>query len=102
LVKHYPIGAGLQLRRRGGMIQVVNGVDFTIARGETLGLVGESGCGEVPSPANPPSGCRFRTRCWKSQQICTTQSPTLTIDLASHQVACHFSMELADASTATP
>ena len=47
LVKHYPIGSGLRLRRKTGSIQAVDGVDFAIRKGETLGLVGESGCGNT-------------------------------------------------------
>ena len=46
--------------------------------------------GDVPTPINPPSGCRFRTRCWKAQDICATTSPPLEGPDARQLTACHF------------
>jgi len=47
--------------------------------------------GDVPSPLHPPSACRFRTRCWKAQELCATETPALEHRLAgSGSAACHF------------
>ncbi len=47
--------------------------------------------GDVPSPVNPPSGCRFRTRCFHAQERCALEVPALdTVQLGDHQAACFF------------
>ncbi|MFE9423044.1 ABC transporter ATP-binding protein [Kitasatospora sp. NPDC006697] len=61
--------------------------------------------GDVPSPANPPSGCRFRTRCWKAEDRCSTELPVLAVPQllagpAAHRSACHFAAERVAAAAA--
>ncbi|HLX35953.1 MAG TPA: ABC transporter ATP-binding protein [Candidatus Limnocylindrales bacterium] len=79
--------------------------------------------GDVPSPVNPPSGCRFHTRCWLRERLgnperCVTEDPMLRPLATGHEVACHFAEEIesgrasatvaavtppsADGATATP
>ena len=53
--------------------------------------------GDLPSPANPPSGCVFRTRCWKTQDRCANEVPLLRELSPGHTAACHFPEEGASA-----
>jgi oligopeptide transport system ATP-binding protein len=66
--------------------------------------------GDVPSPANPPSGCRFHTRCWKAQEICSQEDPAFEPrddGAGAHLSACHFAeprtiVETVDVSDVEP
>jgi oligopeptide/dipeptide ABC transporter ATP-binding protein len=60
--------------------------------------------GDVPSPINPPTGCRFHPRCPKAQETCTTTEPTLETkpgDPPVHQTACHYPVTPTDNLTTT-
>jgi peptide/nickel transport system ATP-binding protein/oligopeptide transport system ATP-binding protein len=46
--------------------------------------------GDVPSPSNPPPACRFHTRCWKCQEVCTVEEPLLEPKPGGNITACHF------------
>ncbi len=50
--------------------------------------------GDVPSPLNPPSGCRFHTRCWMARDICRTTEPAFEQKANGHWSACHFASEV--------
>ncbi len=69
-----------------GLLDAVPIPDPELARGQR----GHQVKGELPSAVNPPSGCRFRTRCPRAQDICANVEPPLDDFGATHQAACHF------------
>jgi peptide/nickel transport system ATP-binding protein/oligopeptide transport system ATP-binding protein len=58
--------------------------------------------GDVPSPANPPSACRFHTRCWKAQEICSQDEPALEDKGNQTRAACHFPLTEEEARLRLP
>lgn len=69
-----------------GLLDAVPVPDPRVAHGRK----GNQVKGELPSPVNPPSGCRFRTRCPKAQDICANEEPMMQSFGDDHQAACHF------------
>jgi len=57
--------------------------------------------GDLPSPSNPPSGCVFRTRCFKAQARCESEVPELRELTTGHKVACHYPMDVAGSVSAS-
>ncbi|HET6550604.1 MAG TPA: dipeptide ABC transporter ATP-binding protein [Solirubrobacter sp.] len=58
--------------------------------------------GDVPSPSNPPPGCRFHTRCWKAQEVCRQEDPPLTPKDGGNLAACHFPLSDAEVLERVP
>ena len=58
--------------------------------------------GEIPSPANPPSGCTFHTRCPMARDRCRAEVPDLRVMVEGHRAACHFAEDLATSATRSP
>jgi peptide/nickel transport system ATP-binding protein len=85
------VGSGEDIYRRpahhytAGLIAAIPEPDPTLKRRERVALKGE-----LPDPRNPPSGCRFRTRCPAAQALCAEKEPVLEELGTAHEVACHF------------
>ncbi|WP_270045496.1 ABC transporter ATP-binding protein [Solirubrobacter ginsenosidimutans] len=58
--------------------------------------------GDVPSPTNPPPGCRFHTRCWKAEEICRSDDPPLEAKAGGNLAACHFPLTDAEVLERVP
>ncbi len=72
-----------------GLIQTIPVPDPKIERAKEKAAVR----GELPSPVNPPSGCRFRTRCPLAQDLCAQQEPPMQVFGPRHVAACHFPLQ---------
>jgi oligopeptide/dipeptide ABC transporter ATP-binding protein len=95
LGKLVEIGSGEDIYQRAahpytaGLIATIPVPEPTIARATAR----EGIKGELPSPVNPPSGCRFRTRCPVAQDLCAAEEPQLRSFGPGHLAACHFPLQ---------
>ncbi|MHB1431929.1 MAG: ABC transporter ATP-binding protein [Streptosporangiaceae bacterium] len=99
LGKLVEVGSGDDIYRRAvhpytaGLIATIPVPEPEVARARRgAGIVGE-----LPSPVNPPSGCRFRTRCPFAQEICSVEEPPMRAFGPGHIAACHFPLQTPDA-----
>jgi oligopeptide/dipeptide ABC transporter ATP-binding protein len=95
LGKLVELGTGQDIYERAahpytaGLIATIPVPDPTLERAKT----GAAIRGELPSPVNPPSGCRFRTRCQFAQERCAAEEPKLRSFGPGHVAACHFALQ---------
>ncbi len=95
LGKLVEVGGGEDIYRRAahpyteGLVKTIPLPDPTLERGKARAEV----AGELPSSVQPPSGCRFRTRCPRAQQRCADQEPVLRLFGPGHRAACHFPLQ---------
>jgi oligopeptide/dipeptide ABC transporter ATP-binding protein len=96
LGKLVELGAGEDIYKRAahpytdGLIKAIPIPDPALTK-ETVDTVAIRG--ELPSPRNPPSGCRFRTRCPRAQDLCAAEEPLLRSFGPGHVAACHFPLQ---------
>jgi peptide/nickel transport system ATP-binding protein/oligopeptide transport system ATP-binding protein len=82
----------------GALMSAVPVADPRLARAKKRQVL----LGDVPSPTNPPPGCRFHTRCWKAQEICRTDDPALEPKAGGNLAACHFPLTDAEVLERVP
>ncbi len=82
----------------GALMSAVPVPDPRLARAKKRQLL----VGDVPSPTNPPPGCRFHTRCWKAQEICRQEDPVLETKEGGNLAACHFPLTDAEVLERVP